>query len=137
MKMIPASPVDEDDEVRASPTGLERMVTPPRSSSPASRFTEPTEFSLDEAIAHIGTGRFQVKLLFCTGAFMTSTSIQFSILSFLAFIIQCQVPEWHISDDSAASLSTLVFFGMLVGTFLWGTLSDQYGRKPVSSCRIR
>lgn len=144
--MLPAEPLTSapreggyNDDYKTLPGlstvagGLPADLTPPRSRSPVSRFDEPTEFSIDEAIAHLGTngGRFQLKLLFGTGTFMVSTSLQFSILSFLGSIVQCQLPGWNVSDESAALLATLVFFGMLVGTFVWGTLADMYGRKPV------
>jgi len=95
-------------------------------------FADTAEFSLDEAIVYIGNGNFQVRLLVCVGVFMITTALQFSILSFLGFIVQCEIPEWGVTDGSAAALSTLLFFGMLVGTPFWGSLSDNYGRKPVS-----
>lgn len=98
----------------------------------ANQSTGSIEYTIEDAIAYLPIGKFHLKLLLGTGMFMISTSLQFSILSFLAFIIQCQLPQWKVTDSSAALLSTLVFFGMLVGTFLWGYLSDKYGRKPVS-----
>ena len=127
-KMIPATEIELNGISSSDGNG----GGAPYSTAPSPRqFEDGQEFSLDEAVLHIGTGRFQVKLLFLVGLFMISISIQFALLAFLGFIVQCEMTEWQVTDRTAALLSTLVFLGMLLGTLAWGTLSDMYGRKPV------
>jgi hypothetical protein len=139
--MIPITPLTPDSSLDMNPivstnneSTEDRPTTPPpRDATQSPRnFVDGTELNLDEAIAYLGTGKFQIKLLICCGLFMISVSLQFSILSFLGFIVQCERKDWNVTDSGVALLSTLVFLGMLVGTLFWGALSDVYGRKPVS-----
>ncbi|EYC46108.1 hypothetical protein Y032_0407g906 [Ancylostoma ceylanicum] len=45
---------------------------------------------------------------------------------------------WICSEEAylMSAFSQLQFFGVLLGTFTFGTLSDIYGRKPVSLCTL-
>lgn len=55
------------------------------------------------------------------------------ILSVLGSALAC---EWGITKWEKAFLSTLVLLGWFVGSFIWGKLSDKYGRKfgMIASC---
>ena len=125
--MIPATDIELSSSIVATELADSSLTAP----SPR-RFDDGQEFSLEEAILYLGTGRFQIKLLFLVGMFMISISLQFALLGFLGFIVQCEMTEWAVSDRATALLSTLVFLGMLLGTLAWGSLSDIHGRKPVS-----
>ncbi|PWA54795.1 General substrate transporter [Artemisia annua] len=66
-------------------------------------------YTLDEALSTIGFGKFQV-----------------GVLAYAGLAIQ---PEWGLSSSEESLISTVAFFGMLVGAYLWGVVSDSYGRK--------
>ncbi|KAH6800724.1 Major facilitator superfamily protein [Perilla frutescens var. hirtella] len=46
----------------------------------------------------------------------------------LSFIGAAVGSEWHLSPGEKSMISTVVFAGMLVGSFFWGVTSDNYGR---------
>jgi len=87
---------------------------------------EKEEMSLDDAIDKLGFGWFQIKLLFIAGFCWMCESIEMMLLSVLSPILRC---EWHLSEGILATLTTVVFLGMMVGSVLWGTVSDRYGRR--------
>jgi len=82
--------------------------------------------SLDDAIDHCGFGWFQIKLLFVAGACWMSESMEMMLLSVLSPILTCR---WKLSGFMEASITTVVFLGMMVGSVMWGTISDRWGRR--------
>lgn len=87
---------------------------------------EKQNLSLDEAIAMIPIGKFQYRLLLLCGlAFMTD-SLEISLLSFIA---TCSGDQWNLSNAEIASIASVVFVGILIGSFFWGKIAGRYGRK--------
>merc|ERR1711913_117121 len=53
------------------------------------------------------------------------------MLSLIAHVLKC---DWSVTGVEIASLSTIVFLGMGIGSPLFGLLGDRFGRK--TSCMI-
>uniref|UniRef100_H2ZS94 Synaptic vesicle 2-related protein n=2 Tax=Latimeria chalumnae TaxID=7897 RepID=H2ZS94_LATCH len=53
-------------------------------------------------------------------------AMEMMILSILAPQLHC---EWRLQSWQVAFLTSVVFFGMMASSSLWGNISDQYGRK--------
>ncbi|MFS7967269.1 putative major facilitator superfamily, MFS transporter superfamily [Helianthus anomalus] len=53
-------------------------------------------------------------------------AMEMMLLSFIGPAIQ---PEWGLSSSEESFISTATFTGMLVGAYVWGVVSDSYGRK--------
>lgn len=84
------------------------------------------EMSLDDAIDRIGFGWFQIKLLFIAGFCWMCESVEMMLLSVLSPVLRCQ---WNLNESILATVTTVVFLGMMVGSVLWGYVSDRYGRR--------
>lgn len=84
------------------------------------------EMSLDNAIDKLGFGWFQIKLLFIAGFCWMCESVEMMLLSVLSPVLRC---HWNLSDGILATLTTVVFLGMMVGSVVWGAASDKYGRR--------
>ncbi|PIM97899.1 hypothetical protein CDL12_29628 [Handroanthus impetiginosus] len=85
-----------------------------------------TMYTLDEALSTVGFGKYQALLLAYGGLGWVGEAMELMILSFIGSAVQY---EWHLSPGRKSLISTVVFAGMLVGAYLWGIISDKYGRK--------
>lgn len=83
-------------------------------------------YSLDEALAMLGFGKYQGLLLAYGGLAYTADAMEIMILSFIGTAVES---EWHLSPGEKSFISTVVFAGMLVGSCIWGVVSDIYGRR--------
>ncbi|KAK3759668.1 hypothetical protein RRG08_026052 [Elysia crispata] len=86
----------------------------------------PEEFSVQEAIDHIGFGWFQIKLSVISGLTWMADSMEIMLLSILGPVLSCQ---WDLQPWKQALLTTLVMVGMATGSSFWGKMSDKHGRK--------
>ncbi|KAH6817287.1 Major facilitator superfamily protein [Perilla frutescens var. frutescens] len=82
-------------------------------------------YSLDEALVTVGFGKYQGLLLAYGGLGYVADAMEIMILSFIGAAVES---EWHLSPGEKSMISTVVFAGMLVGSFFWGVISDTYGR---------
>ena len=87
---------------------------------------ERVEYTLDEAISSIGFGNFQFIVLAYAGLGWVAEAMEMMLLSFVGPALQ---PEWGLSSGEESFISTIAFVGMLVGAYMWGFISDIYGRK--------
>jgi MFS transporter, putative metabolite:H+ symporter len=85
-----------------------------------------TTISFEEAINHVGFGRFQIKLLILCGLGWAADAMEVLLISFALPAITL---EWGLSNPQRGLLSTAIFVGMLLGAWVWGRLSDVIGRK--------
>jgi len=86
----------------------------------------PKAITTEEALERIPLGLFQWRLLImCGGAFMAD-SLEVNLLTFLA---TCVGDEWNLSDTEEASITGIVFVGIIIGTIFWGVFADWYGRR--------
>jgi MFS family permease len=83
-------------------------------------------YFLDEVLEMIKLGVFHYRLLLLCGFAFMADALEVNLLSFLS---TCAGAEWHLSDAQKASISSVVFAGIIIGSFCWGPIADFYGRK--------
>lgn len=81
---------------------------------------------MDEALTKMGFGRFQWLVFGYAGLGYFAEAMEIMILSFIGPQLRS---EWQLSSTQESLLSTVVFAGMLLGSYTWGLVSDNYGRK--------
>ncbi|KAF3659111.1 hypothetical protein FXO38_12845 [Capsicum annuum] len=90
---------------------------------------ESTTYTVDEALVALGFGNFQVLVLIYAGMGWISEAMEMMLLSFVGPAVQS---AWGLSTHEESLLTSVVFAGMLVGAYLWGSISDKYGRRSLS-----
>ncbi|KAH8237052.1 hypothetical protein KR038_003415 [Drosophila bunnanda] len=83
-------------------------------------------FTVQQAINAFGFGWFHVKLSLLVGLCWMSDSMEMAILSILGPALFC---EWNVTKLQQASVTTIVFLGMMLSSSFWTQLSNRYGRK--------
>lgn len=83
-------------------------------------------YTLDEALNHVGFGKFQILVLIYAGLGLVAEAMEVMILSFIGPAIKS---EWNLSPAQETILTSVVFAGLLVGSYSWGFISDNYGRR--------
>ncbi|XP_032804853.2 putative transporter SVOPL isoform X2 [Petromyzon marinus] len=89
---------------------------------------EPKTFSVEQAVEHMGFGRFHILLLFIMGSTTIAESMEIMLLSVISPTIQC---EWRLQQWQVALVTTMVFFGFMLSSGPCGFLADRYGRWKV------
>lgn len=82
--------------------------------------------TLDAALELNSVGFYQYRLLLLCGFAFMADALEVNLLSFLSV---CAAKEWNLSDAEEASITGIVFAGIICGSGFWGVLSDWYGRK--------
>ncbi len=82
--------------------------------------------TVEDAITEIGFGRFHIKLMLLCGISWAADAMEVLII---AFVLPAAGKEWGMTIAQMGLLGTAVFIGMLIGAFVWGRLSDIWGRK--------
>ena len=88
--------------------------------------TEPKTITLEEALDLNPVGWFQYRLLIMCGFAFMSDALEVNLLTFIA---TCAGDDWGLSNAQQASITGVVFAGIIVGTMFWGMFADKYGRK--------
>lgn len=83
-------------------------------------------YTLDEALNHVEFGKFQILVLVYAGLGLVAEAMEIMILSFIGPAI---TSEWDLSPAQETLLTSVVFAGLLVGSYSWGFISDKYGRR--------
>uniref|UniRef100_A0ACD5X5E9 Uncharacterized protein n=2 Tax=Avena sativa TaxID=4498 RepID=A0ACD5X5E9_AVESA len=83
-------------------------------------------YTTDIALSAMGFGKFQALVLVYAGMGWVAESMELMLLSFVGPLVR---EEWKISAQDESLLSSVVFFGMLIGACGWGFVSDKYGRR--------
>jgi len=81
---------------------------------------------LDTALKIAGFGKFHYWLLFVCGWANASDAIEILCISFLLPSAKCDL---KLTSSEQGWLSAILFIGMLIGGYVWGGISDVYGRK--------
>ncbi|CAN1338021.1 Organic cation/carnitine transporter 7 [Linum perenne] len=87
---------------------------------------EGQSYNLDEALASVGFGKFQILVLFYAGFGWFAEAMEIMILSFVGPAVKL---EWGLTANQESLLTTVVFAGMLLGAYSWGIVSDKCGRR--------
>ena len=80
----------------------------------------------NDAIEEIGYGRFQKRLMWICGLGWAADAMEVLLI---AFAVPAIGEEWGLTAVQKGFLSTAIFIGMLLGSLIWGRLSDLLGRK--------
>eukprot|EP01135_Chromosphaera_perkinsii_P009203 Nk52_evm38s1671 gene=Nk52_evmTU38s1671 len=84
------------------------------------------EVHCTEVLNEIGFGKFHWWLLLSTSSMWMAEAFEMIIVGFLLPIIR---EEWDTSTVMEGSIGSASFIGMLIGCYLWGLISDKYGRR--------
>ncbi|XP_014674862.1 PREDICTED: synaptic vesicle 2-related protein-like [Priapulus caudatus] len=91
-------------------------------------------YTVEQAVDAIGFGIFQVKLSLLTGLAWMADAMEMMILSILSPALHC---DWRLTEFERATITTVVFCGMMASSGFWGYICDKYGRKAGDAvCRI-
>ena len=82
----------------------------------------------DTALARTGYGRFHYLLMFVCGWANASDAVEILCISFLLPSAECDL---ELTPARKGWLSAILFVGMMIGGYVWGSLGDTLGRKTV------
>ncbi|ELU05355.1 hypothetical protein CAPTEDRAFT_170750 [Capitella teleta] len=85
-------------------------------------------YTVEDAVEHMGFGRFQLKVFFICGLFSATDALEMLMLSVLSPVLRC---DWLLSEWQVALITTVVFIGMFSGSNMWGSWADKYGRLTI------
>ena len=83
-------------------------------------------YHYNDAIDHIGFGLFHIILIIYVGIALSSDAIEVLVIS---LALPQLSHDLDATDAQKAWLSSVIFMGMLVGDYGWGTLADIIGRR--------
>lgn len=92
-----------------------------------------SNFSYEEAFIKTGHGMWQHILLAVCGWANASDAIEILCISFILPHIN---RDMNVSYASLSGLTFALFFGMMLGGYLWGSLADRYGRRKILSMSL-
>ncbi|XP_031722282.1 synaptic vesicle glycoprotein 2A-like [Anarrhichthys ocellatus] len=73
-----------------------------------------------------GHGRFQWTLYFVLGLALMADGVEIFVVG---FVLPSAEKDMCLSEPNKSMLGLIVYFGMMVGAFLWGALADRIGRR--------
>ncbi|KAK7081218.1 Synaptic vesicle glycoprotein 2A [Halocaridina rubra] len=80
----------------------------------------------EDAIQQAGTGAFQRLLLMVVGLGLAADTIELFVV---AYVIPSAEVELCMSGTDKGWLAAITFVGMMIGAMIWGSLSDNVGRR--------
>lgn len=89
---------------------------------------ERPRLTIEDVLSRIGFGRFHVYIFLLGAIFKATESVEMFIVSIVSPILSC---DWNLTSVEAGTLAAGVFFGLIFGGVLWGSVSDLYGRRAV------
>ena len=95
-------------------------------SDPEKGFVLKADF--EQAIELTGYGKFHYILLAICGLVSTSEEMDVISMSFILPSAQCDL---NLNTQTKGWLNSIIFIGMMVGAYFWGSLADSMGRKKV------
>ncbi len=95
-------------------------LSSPSSSSASSSLT------VGQMLDHLGLGIFSLMMFVICGLGFLGDAFELLVLS---FILPVFVREWQISLVQQAVVTSMGFFGWLVGSLSWGVIADALGRR--------
>lgn len=89
---------------------------------------DPSRADFEAAIEMTGYGKFHYILLGICGLVSTSEEMDVISMSFILPSAQCDL---NLNTHTKGWLNCIIFVGMMVGAYVWGSLADSLGRKRV------
>ncbi|XP_028776853.1 organic cation/carnitine transporter 7 [Neltuma alba] len=83
-------------------------------------------YTIDEALTAMGFGNFQLLVLAYAGLGWIAEAMEMMILSVVGPAVQS---AWSLSPQQENLITSIVFAGMLMGSYTWGIVSDKHGRR--------
>ncbi|CAH2053857.1 unnamed protein product [Thlaspi arvense] len=83
-------------------------------------------YTVDEALVAMGFGKFQLYVLAYAGMGWIAEAMEMMLLSFVGPAVQSL---WNLSAREESLITSVVFAGMLIGAYSWGTVADKHGRR--------
>jgi len=80
----------------------------------------------ETAISNAGFGRFHYWLLFVCGWANASDAVEILCISFVLPAATC---DFDLTSEDKGWLSAILFIGMLIGGYCWGSVGDTLGRR--------
>ena len=87
-----------------------------------------TTCDYDTAIARTGYGKFHYLLMLICGWANASDAVEILCISFLLPSAECDL---QLTPARKGWLSAILFVGMMIGGYVWGSLGDTLGRRTV------
>lgn len=88
----------------------------------------PLRADFEQAIELTGYGKFHFILLGICGLVSTSEEMDVISMSFILPSAQCDL---DLNTHTKGWLNSIIFIGMMVGAYVWGSIADSLGRKRV------
>lgn len=107
-------------------TSVQPKNQPSHSKDPEKAF--PLKADFETAIELTGYGKFHYILLAICGLVSMSEEMDVIAMSFLLPSAECDL---NLDTQSKGWLNSIIFIGMMVGAYTWGSLADSLGRKKV------
>lgn len=82
----------------------------------------------EQAIELTGYGKFHYILLAICGLVSTSEEMDVISMSFILPSAQCDL---DLNTQTKGWLNSIIFIGMMVGAYVWGSIADALGRRKV------
>jgi VNT family MFS transporter (synaptic vesicle glycoprotein 2) len=122
-------------------TSLEETpLLPGNTSRPPEKKYSSAEEAFDEALSRVPVGAFHLVLIAVCGWAIASDSVEIQCISFVT--PQLDSSNYNqtggryvlrLDKSQEGVLDAIIFLGMMVGGYMWGSLSDMIGRR---SCLI-
>lgn len=84
------------------------------------------DLTMGQVIETLGFGKFQKQLFVVCGLGLMADACEVNLLTFITTLTQ---EEWSLNNEQRASIASAVFAGEFFGGFIWGPVSDRYGRR--------
>jgi hypothetical protein len=87
---------------------------------------EEDEKEYEALLDMVGFGKFQIYLLLVCGWANASDAVEILCVSFILPSADCDL---DLTPLMKGVLTAIIFFGMMIGGYMWGCLGDSLGRK--------
>lgn len=118
VELLSFLPHEEDEETEASLS--------PKENDEALKQNVTGIYEYNDAIERIGFGLFHIIQTICVGIALSSDAIEVLVISLALPQLSHDLNSTEVQN---AWLSSVIFMGMLLGDYGWGTLSDIIGRR--------
>ncbi|XP_055598151.1 synaptic vesicle glycoprotein 2B-like [Uranotaenia lowii] len=126
-------PSSKVDQLRQTALQIATKTQPPHLADSKKGSLDPergygSKADFEQAIELTGYGRFHYILLAICGLVSTSEEMDVISMSFILPSAQCDL---DLNTQSKGWLNSIIFIGMMVGAYVWGSVADSLGRKKV------